>query len=277
MDVTWRRQAGALLGAVLGAVWAPGSHAFAGVEPGQAVESAELPALGGGKAALLGRARASVFVFFRPKQEHSLETLRQLARLEEEFAGKRVHFAAVVSATWSTADVQETVAASGIRMPVLLDQGDALYGKMGVRLHPVVGIADEKWRLAAYQPFEKINQAEVLRARIRRVLGEIGDAELARVLEPARATMPGDDRRSVAKRDLNLGRMFLERRAWQKALDSARRAQERDPSFAAARTLAGQALAGMGRCAEAVVEFDSALALAPKDGAAAEGKKGCSR
>jgi len=272
-----KRHAAALLGAVLSSAWVPGSHAFAGVELGAVVENAELPALGGGKAPLLGWARASVFVFFRPKQEHSLETLKQLARLEKELAGKPVHFSAVVSGAWPAGDVQESVAASGIRMPVLLDQGDALYGKLGVRVHPVVGIADEKWRLVAYQPFEKINQAEVLRARIRRALGEIDDADMAKVLEPARATMPGDDRRFVAKRDLNLGRKFLERKAYQKALDSARKAQERDPSFAAARTLAGQALTGMGRCAEAAAEFDAALALDPQDAAAAEGKKGCSR
>ncbi len=272
-----RRRTAALLGAALWAAWAPGSHAFAGVEPGAVLENAELPALGGGTATLLGKARASVFVFFRPKQDHSLETLRQLAGLEKELAGKPVRFAAVVSGTWAAGDVQEAVAASWIRMPVLVDQGDALYGRLGVRVHPVVGIADEKWRLAAYQPFEKINQAEVLRARIRRVLGEIGDAELAKALAPARATMPGEDRALVARRDVNLGRMFLERRAWQKALDAARKAQERDATSAAARTLAGQALAGMGRCGEALAEFEAALALDPRDGAAAEGKKGCSR
>ncbi len=266
-----------LLGAVLPLAWAPGSHAFAGVQPGDPIENAELPTLEGGRATLLGRARVSVFAFFRPRQDHSLELLRQLAGLEKELAGKPVHFAAVVSGTWPAAQVRETVAASGIRMAVLVDEADALYGRMGVRLHPVVGIADERGRLVAYQPFEKINQAEVLRARIRRVLGEIGDAELARALEPARAAMPGEERRQVARRDLNLGRMFLDRRAWQKALDAARKAQERDPSFAGARTLAGQALAGMGRCAEAVAEFDAALALDPGDGAAAEGRKGCSR
>jgi Flp pilus assembly protein TadD len=66
--------------------------------------------------------------------------------------------------------------------------------------------------------------------------------------------MPGDDVRYVAKRDVNLGKVFLEKKSWEKALESARKAQERDPTFAAAHTLAGQALAGLGQCKEALAE-----------------------
>jgi len=266
-----------LLGAVLLVAWPPGSLAFANVKEGDLLEEEELPGLEGGRLPYLGRGRASVFVFFRPGQDHSLDALRRLAALERELAGRPVRFVAIVSDAWTSDEVRATVRQAGIRMPVLVDRGDALYGKLGVRLHPVIGIADGQHRLAAYEHFRQINLEEILRARIRRVLGEIDDAGLAKALEPARATMPGDDPRFVARRELNLGRLLLERRNFEKALAAARKAQERDPTFAAARTLAGQALAGMGRCAEAVVEFDAALALDPRDGAAAEGKKGCSR
>ena len=41
-------------------------------------------------------------------------------------------------------------------MPVLIDQGDALYGRFGVILHPVVGITGPDRRLVA-SAFAKVN------------------------------------------------------------------------------------------------------------------------
>lgn len=258
------------------AALAPAGGALA-VDVGQVIENEELPALAGGRERLLGEGQASVFVFVRPHHEHSTDALRQMAACEKELAGKPVHWVAVVSGSAAAGEVSAMVRETGIRMPVLVDQGDALYSRLGVRLHPLVGVADGSRRLVAWQPYLRLNYCEVIKARVRFLLGEITSAQLDAVIAPPRATMPGEDRRFVARRDLNLGRMFLERQAWQKALDSARKALERDPAFAAARTLAGQALAGMGRCAEAAIEFDAALALDPRDAAAAEGRQGCSR
>lgn len=275
---TRSRLAASVLGTLLSAAaWPPDSLAFANVDVGDPVESRELPALEGGQATLLQEGKVGVFVFFRPGHDHSLATLRRLAELEREFAGKPVSFAAVVSDGWPVEQVRAAVRQSGIRMPVLFDRGDALYGKLGVRLHPVIGVTDRRHRLAAYQPFTAIHHREAVRAHVRRALGEIDDAELAAAVAPPRGTLPGEDARGGARRDVNLGRVLLEKRGWEKALAAARKAQERDPSFGAARTLAGQALAGMGRCAEAAAEFEAALALEPGDVAAAEGKRACGR
>ncbi len=263
---------GALLAAV---VWPLASRAFASVDVGDAVENEELPMLGGGRHTLLAKGKASVFVFFRLNQDHSIDVLERLAEIEREFAGKPVHFAAVVSDGWSDDEVKATVKQTGIQMPVLIDTADRIYGKLGVRLHPVIGIVNAQSRLTAYEPFTKINLGETIRARIRQALGEISEAEVAKVIEPAAGTMPGDDKRFVAKRDVNFGRMLLQRRNWEKALESARRAQERDPTFAGAHTLAGQALAGMGNCPAAAAEFDAALKLDANDAAATEGQKSC--
>ncbi len=263
---------GALLAAVL---WPIASAAFANVDVGDPVENEVLPTIGGGTHGLVAKGKVSVFVFFRLKQDHSVDVLKCLAEIEQEFAGRPVHFAAVISGGSPEDEVKAVVSDAGIQMPVLVDAGDRLYGKLGVRLHPVIGVVDARSRLFAYEPFMKINLCETLRARIRHALGEIGEAEVKKVVEPATATMPGDDKRFVAKRDVNLGRMLLQRQNWEKALESARRAQEHDPTFGGARTLAGQALAGMGKCTEAVAQFDEALKLDPNDAAAAEGKKSC--
>ncbi len=268
-----RRAAWQLL-AVLVAALTPGGGAR-GVEVGQVIDDEELPTLAGGRARLLGTGKASVFVFFRPGHEHSADALRQVAACERELAGRPVHWVAVVSGSAPAAEVSALVKETGLRMPVLLDQGDALYSRLGVRLHPLVGVADGARRLVAWQPYLRLNYCEVIKARLRFLLGEITQAQLDAVVSPARATMPGAEASSVAKRDINLGKRQLAQKLLDKALASARKAVERDPGLAGAHAFLGQVLAARGECGKALEAFERALALDPSDAEALAGKKEC--
>jgi tetratricopeptide (TPR) repeat protein len=249
--------------------------AFTNVQEGQAVPDAVLPRLDGGTAHVLGGARVNVVVFFRPGQDHSRSTLTRLAAMEREFAARPVRWVAIVSDDYPEDDVRATVQEAGIRMPVLVDKGNAYYGKLGVRLHPVVGIADRTGLLAAYEHFRKINMEERIRAHVRRLLGEITDAEVKAVEEPARAEEGGDV--VAARRQVNLARALLKVSNWEKALEHARKASEKDPGLAAAHAVAGQALAGQQGCAAALVEFEAALRLDPREPAALAGRKACAK
>lgn len=253
----------------------PMAWAFTNLEVGDAVENVEMPTLDGRSQRLLGRARANLFVFFRPDQVHSVNTLRRLARMEREFAAKPVRFVAIVSDAYPAAAVRAAVEEAGIRMPVLVDRGNALYGKLGVRLQPVIGIADEQHRLAAYQHFTKINYEEVVRVRIRRLLEEATDAEVSRTLEPPRAEDSGP--RLAARRYVNLARALVKVGDHAKAAEMARKALEKDPGSGAARAVLGRALAGQGRCAEALPELAAALRAEPADAEALEASKACGK
>jgi predicted CXXCH cytochrome family protein len=271
-----RRIAAVLGAAVLGALWPLCGVAFANVEVGQKVPGDELPALGGGRAALFSPgALASVLVFFRPGHDRSLAALKALAACEKEFADRPVRFVAVVSGSHSPDEVRATSAAAGIRMPVLLDEGDRVYGKLGVRLHPVVGIVDGEGTLLAYVPFHQINFCDMIRVRIRFALGEVDAAAVSRVDDPPRALFPNEVPGAVAGRHAALGERFLQSRQWAKAADQARIALELTPTLTRAHALLGAALAGQGRCREAMASFDEALRLEPGNAAALAGKSRC--
>jgi len=234
--------------------------AFRGMAPGDPLRDREMPTLEGGRALLLGRARVSVVVFFRTGQDHSLQVLRQMAQLEQELAREPVRFVAVVSDGEARAEVRGLVAETGLRMPVLVDRGDELYGEWSVALHPVVGIARADHRLASYQHFLKINMLDAVRARIQHALGTIGDRELDAALHPPR---PPPRPPSVARHHVALGRALLKRGRVEQALDSAQKAVAADPRNAEAHGLLADTQAAAGRCPEALSARARARALDP--------------
>ena len=250
-----------------------GARAWA--EPGTPVDNVELPTLAGGRERLLSaRAKANLVVFFRTGQERSVDALAQLATCEKAFAGKAVHWVGVVSSSEDPGAVRSMVERSGIAFPVLVDQGDALYDRLGIRLHPMVAVVDARARLESMEMYRQIDYCEIIKARIRFLLGELDRAGLELVLDPPRSSMPGDDIRDVARRDVNLGRRQLKIKQYDKALSSARKALEKAPS-AAAFALIGDVYAAQGRCPEALKQYAQALKLDPAEGSALAGQRAC--
>jgi tetratricopeptide (TPR) repeat protein len=250
-------------------------RAFEHVAVGEVVDDAELRTLDGGRHPLAAKgAKANVVVFFRPQQEHSLDTLKDMAACEKDLAGKPVHWVAVVSSAWTPEEVRAVVSETGIRMPVLVDEGDALYGRLGVRLHPTIGILDARRRLVAYEPFRQINYCDRVRARIRLALGELTVADVAKVDAPERSITRTDD--GVARRHLNYARTLVRIQKYDRALEEVEKSLEISPS-AAAYALQGEILAARGRCPEALRAFDVASKMEPANSVAIEGRKRCGR
>ncbi len=250
-----------------------GAHAHA--EAGTSVENVELRTIAGGRVRILSpRSRANLLVFFRTGQERSVDALAQLATCEKDFAGKPVRWVGVVSSSEDAAAVAALVSRSGVAMPVVIDQGDALYGALGIRLHPMVAFVDGQLKLQAVEMYRQIDYCEVIKGRIRLMLGELDQAAFAAILDPAKGTMPGDDPRDVARRDVNLGRKLLQRKQYALAVKSANKALERAP-VAAAFSLLGDVAAAQGDCARALKQYQQALKLDPKDAAGLAGQVAC--
>jgi tetratricopeptide (TPR) repeat protein len=246
---------------------------FSNVSIGSVIDNVEMLTLEGSSQALLGNEQANVFLFFRPDQGHSKDVLKDVALLEEELREKSVSWVAIVSDRYSREEVQAVVEQAGLEIPVLLDQDDALSGKLGVHLHPVVGVTDHDQVLKAYQHFKKVNFIHDLRAQILHLLGELSDAELAETLNPAPVVRGKDN--SAAKSNIKLAKMLLKAGNLPKALERARKALEYDPAQPEAHALVGAILAEQDDCPGALAAFDQALNLDPNEPVALEGKKAC--
>jgi tetratricopeptide (TPR) repeat protein len=242
-------------------LFTPGSaQAFRQVEVGSQLKNRELRTLDGKKAPLFGPARANLFLFFRTGNEHSAETLAQLARLEAELRGKPVRFVGIVSDADPADEVAAMVREAGVGMPILVDAGDALYGELGVALHPSIGIANERHKLVAYQAFRRINQLDILRGRIQLALGEITEAQLAAIIEPPASEVAVNR----AKARMNLARKLLEAGDMDGAVESARAAVALEPDRSDTHALLAEMLAQAGRCDESKKEGIQARFLDPR-------------
>ncbi|HEX9398888.1 MAG TPA: hypothetical protein VF912_02165 [Anaeromyxobacter sp.] len=238
------------------AAFPPPAHARA--EPGAVLQNVELRTLAGGKAPLLSaKAKANVFVFFRTGQDRSVDALKQMAVCEKELAGKAIYWAAVVSGSETAADVQALVQQTGIKMPVLIDEGDVLYDQLGIRLHPMVGIADGRFVLNAMEPYRQIEYCDVIKTRIKVLLGEATVAQLDKVINPDKSPLPGADPMRKAMRDVNMARRLYEIGQYNDAVKFASKALEVAP-VAHAFTVMGLSYAKLGKCAEASKAFDEA-------------------
>lgn len=239
--------------------------ALARAEPGTAIANVELATIAGGRDKLLSpKVKANVFVFFRTGQDRSVDALKQMAQCERDFAGKSVRWAAVVSSTESPDEVLALVRETGIQMPVLVDEGDALYDKLGIRLHPVVGIVDGRFVLQAIEPYRQIDYCEIVKTRVRVLLGESTLADLDKVLNPEASPLPGADPVNKAVREVNYARRLYESGKYQQALEKAQKALETAP-VAQAFLLMGQAYAKLGKCVEAGRALDQAAKMEPKN------------
>ncbi len=249
--------------ALLFAALPPPAHARA--EPGMAIENVELKALAGGRARLLSPgAKANVLVFFRAGQGRSVDALKRMAACERELAGKPVSWAAIVSSSEIAAEVRAIVHETGIRMPVLIDAGNILHDRLGVRVHPMVGIADGKFKLMAMEPYRQINFSEIVKTRIQILLGEADQGALEKLDEPEKPS--DDDPMKKATRNAHMARRLYEIGQYSDAVKFAQKALLH-AQVAQAYTVMGQAYVKLGKCAEANRAFDEAAKLDPKESA----------
>jgi len=249
--------------------------AFYNLKVGERVENAALPTLDGKKGTLLVEGKATVFVFFRGEQETSELALGQIAALHKKLEDRAVHWVGIISDDYGTEDVRALVKRAGLRMPVLIDKGNVLYGRIGVVLHPTVGVTDAKHALTAYEPYRRINYSAVIEARLLRSLGEINDADVDKVLNPPKIPLGGDQQK--AARNLKMAEMLYKAKKYDKAVKIAKRSVELAPDLAAAHGLIAASHAATGKCRTAQAAVKKALALDPGDPRALEAHKKCGR
>lgn len=234
---------------------------FSNFSIGEVLPDASLPGLDGKPRPWLGKTKTNVFFFFTPGQKNSELAVKEVAALEKELAGKPVTFVGIIAGTVDKAEAKRVIAETGLTAAVLVDDGDALYGKLGTALTPVVGVTDEKRQLLAYLPFTKLQYQDTMRAWIQFGLGELTKEQLDAVLSPPAAIDGGP--LQAAGRYLKMAQKQFKSGNTDSALASLKRSFDQSAELAAAHALQGEIFASLGKCAEAAAPCKRALELDP--------------
>lgn len=237
--------------------------AFANIEIGSPVPNPSMTGMDGVERTLVDPERVTAFLFFDPRQEHSLEVLRALADLQERMKDDDIYWVGVVSDRFQSETVTSALAESGVGLETVIDEGDRLYGELGVRLYPSIGIADPGGMLCAYLPYAKVNYMGALEAHLRHALGQIDDGALDRALHPTSVDVGSDE--AEVGRLLKFARMLWDREKREKALAKAQEAVQAAPDLADPHALVGFFLAEMGNCEEARTSLNRALEMDPEN------------
>lgn len=232
--------------------------AFANVPIGATIENLSLPTLAGGEETFLSDTNVSAFIFINPELANSNQALAEISVCAKEMTNHPAHWCCIVSDRVPRKIVEAEVKKMDLKMPVLIDRGDALYGKLGVFLHPVVGITDEHRRLVAYEHFTKVNYAAVVQAQVRHALKEISDDELALVLHPPPATL--DRPASIAHRYFRLATRQFANTNLDQALTNIQKSLVEKPT-AEAEMLRAKILAALGRTEESKAAYETSLKM----------------
>ncbi|MDF1563763.1 MAG: hypothetical protein P1V51_12015 [Deltaproteobacteria bacterium] len=262
-----------LLLALLAAGPASRGLALSGISEGEALPVMKLRARQGKPRPYLEAGKVTAFVFFRPGQEFSVEGLRELAGIQERLKEAPVSWVGIVSDWYPAAKVSALVKETGFQGTVLVDEGDRLYGRLGVAVHPTTGIADAAGVLRAALPFRKVNYGNIVAAHLRHTLGELDDAGLQAALEPPKSVEGGDTVK--ARRNLKMGEMLFKMKKHEKALEIAQKSLEIDPELAEAHGLAAAIHAASGDCAKATAAAKRALELKADEARALEASAAC--
>lgn len=244
--------------------------------PGTTLDNVRLPLLAGGARDLLGQKTIDALIFLRPDQDHSKTSVARIAEVEKEL-GNKVRWTAVVGTRFKKDQIDKLLAGSGLAAPVTLDKDGAYRNRLGVVLEPMVVIVSRDHKLVGLQAYHQVNYAPLLRARLRHALGEIDDAELARIVDPPANGKAMNKEDAKAHRYIKLAARYLAQGKHDKAVAAARKAITHDASIALAHVLEGEGLAAGGDCKSALAAFERALAIDARDARAIAGKKKCAK
>jgi len=211
-------------------------------------------------------AKATLVVFWATWNPRSAQLLEDLQTLYSEQGQNGLQIVAVNAerAEWEPATlaaVNGMVAERGLRYPVVLDRNLAVYNDYGAVAMPSVLLADAEGRIVALQ--EGYPTAARLDLR-EQALMALGLREPTPADGIAHADAPHTDPK--VRRQVEMGRLLLERRRPARAVKVLEQAIQEDPTYPEAYRILAQVLDALGRGAEAAAARDKVAALTTASG-----------
>lgn len=208
---------------------------------------------------LLGK--PTVLVFWRPHQELSTAALTDLMEIVRELGRSRINVVTIDTAVTSAADLVATMDQMELTFPVLLDPMRELYGTVGIIVSPTTLLFDAGGVLRFAIPTRPPQFAQVVRAHMRFLAGDIDEEQMNKQVSPMVLTI--EHNRAAAWRLYNLGKQTLDGGEKEKARQLFEKSVSQYPALVEARCALGFLKIETSDYPGAGNEFEFALAQQP--------------
>jgi len=184
---------------------------------------------------LARKGEVTVLAFFKPDQDYSAMALRQIEQCGEHFPRDKARIVGVVRSSYSAGATQQALAAAGLGIDVIADEGSEIEITYGIKAHPFFVLIDERGRMVGRQAISKANLCLPLIQRVLYARGEITKAELEQAIQPQQIVVSEDQ--ATADRYLGLATVLLKSRRYADAQEMTEIALSHDPASGAAHAL----------------------------------------
>jgi len=219
----------------------PGSgSAFRNLEKGQPVPDFTVKDMEGMDRTLAAeKGQVLILSFVKVDQDRSVKTLNALEEVSGIFKSDGVTVWGITSQTEDRAAIQGLMDKLDINYPILLDEGQKLYGQFGLFTFPATMVVDQEGKYVYEYASYSSDFQDTIVNDVKVLLGLISEEELAKASEKTEIAQQSPEEKD-AERNLQMAKVLLKRGFGTKALPKLESALELNPNLVEARLLSGE-------------------------------------
>lgn len=230
------------VGLVMGVFFVtPGSGAaFRNLEKGQPAPDFTVQDMEGIDRALAGeKGKVVILSFVKVDQDRSVKTLNTLEEVNGIFKNEGVTVWGITSQTGDKSAIQGLIDKLDLNYPILLDEGQKLYGQFGLFTFPATMVVDQRGTYVHEYASYSSDFQDTIVNHVKVLLGLISEEDSTKAATKREIVQLSPEERD-AERNLQMAKVLLKRGFGTKALPKLEKALELNPVLIEARLLSGE-------------------------------------
>ncbi len=216
------------------------SAAFRNLEKGQPVPGFTVKDMEDtDRTPLAEKGKVIILSFVKVDQDRSVKTLNTLEEVSGIFKSEGVTVWGITSQTGDKSAIQDLIDKLDLNYPILLDEGQKLYGEFGLFTFPATLEVEQKGNYVhEYTSYSSDFQDRIVND-IKVLLGLISEEDSTKASAKTEIVQQSPEERDAA-RNLQMAKVLLKRGFGTKALPKLEKALELNPTLIEARLLSGE-------------------------------------
>lgn len=208
------------------------------------------------------RGRVLLIIYWRLGQDRSLDALKALKVIGEQFKNQPLSILSVTKDANNISSLKETKKSLDLSFPILLDSKEEVYSQFGVFVFPSTALIDKKGIYRYHYGGFRDDFRDVISKQVNVQLG-FTPGEAMQVKGDEQSLLLTDEQKK-AQNHLNLGKTLKKRGMDEKSLEEFTKAVELDDANPDAQVYLGFALLDIKEVDQALGHFNRAMELDPK-------------